>query len=110
MVEEPLWRPDARRIEQANMTRFLRERGFPDYPALYRWSVEKREEFWPAVWEFCGVQASRRWDEREALVWWTEQGRQAWLSCGGLSAEPSGDGGGDAGGYQSRRGLVVVFT
>jgi acetoacetyl-CoA synthetase len=26
-----------------------------DYGALWRWSVEKREAFWRAIWDFCGV-------------------------------------------------------
>jgi acetoacetyl-CoA synthetase len=35
---------------------------FEDYESLYRWSTEKREDFWTAVWEFCDVRASRRGD------------------------------------------------
>ncbi len=39
-----------------------------DFPSLYRWSIEHREHFWPAVWQFCGVIADDRaganpWDE-----------------------------------------------
>ena len=39
-----------------------------DFPALYRWSVERPESFWPEVWRFCGVVAEERpgkdpWDE-----------------------------------------------
>src|SRR5580765_8171993 len=66
---DPLWRPSPERIEKANLTVFLRiarERWQPDledYAALYRWSIEKPEQFWQAVWEFCGVVASRPWDE-----------------------------------------------
>ena len=53
---EPLWRPgpaaDDSRI--ARFQRFLAaSRGltFPDYDALWRWSVEELGEFWAAVWE-----------------------------------------------------------
>ena len=43
--------------------RFAAERGGPGadapdksaYDRCYRWSIENREEFWPLVWEFCGV-------------------------------------------------------
>lgn len=28
-----------------------------DYPALYEWSIAHPDEFWPAVWRFCGVVA-----------------------------------------------------
>jgi acetoacetyl-CoA synthetase len=50
------------------MTRFLDyvkknyEPGAIDYPSLYGWSIRHPESFWPAVWEFCGIRASRLWD------------------------------------------------
>ena len=65
----PIWTPPRERVDAANLTRFMRfvgqRYGAPgdDYAGLYRWSVERPAEFWPAVWEFCGVVASRRWDE-----------------------------------------------
>jgi acetoacetyl-CoA synthetase len=39
-----------------------------DYAALYRWSVEKPEEFWSAMWQFSGIVAEERpskepWDQ-----------------------------------------------
>jgi acetoacetyl-CoA synthetase len=63
MIEEPLWRPSQERIEAANLTRFARRAirewklGFNDYPAFYRWSTEKPEQFWDSLWEFAGVRA-----------------------------------------------------
>jgi acetoacetyl-CoA synthetase len=45
----------------ANIERFLA--GFSGYAELHRWSLEEPEEFWAAVWRFCGVRCSRRWDE-----------------------------------------------
>jgi acetoacetyl-CoA synthetase len=56
----PLWTPSPERIAGANLTRFTAryQPGAP-YPDLWRWSVERPEEFWPAVWEFCGVVAER---------------------------------------------------
>ena len=33
-----------------------------NYDALYQWSIEHREAFWAAVWEFTEIQSSRRWD------------------------------------------------
>jgi acetoacetyl-CoA synthetase len=55
MTPRLLWRPAAERIEQATITRFMRERGFDDYHALWRWSVQDLEAFWASVWDFCGV-------------------------------------------------------
>jgi acetoacetyl-CoA synthetase len=65
----PLWKPDAERVAQANLSAFMafvRERsggGISDSTSLWRWSIERREEFWPAVWDFCHVVSSRRWDQ-----------------------------------------------
>ena len=122
MVESPLWEPTPDQIATANLTRFMRAVGSPTYDALYRWSVEEREEFWAAVWRFCGVVAEERegrdpWDrvlvgrdrvappdrelgprwfvgarlnfaenllrvrdDRPAIVFWNELGRQRELS------------------------------
>lgn len=44
----------------ANLERFLA--GFSSYGELHRWSLEQPGEFWAAVWRFCGVRCSRRWD------------------------------------------------
>src|SRR5438132_10009267 len=66
---DPMWTPSPERIEKANLTAFIqtvRRRWQPDledYSALYRWSIEKPDLFWQAVWEFCEVIASRSWDE-----------------------------------------------
>jgi acetoacetyl-CoA synthetase len=50
-----LWEPPSELVENAVVTRFMRERGFDDYHALWRWSVEDLEGFWGAVWDFFGV-------------------------------------------------------
>jgi acetoacetyl-CoA synthetase len=43
------------------MARVRRTRGLAidDYPGLYRWSIERPDEFWAQLWEFCGVRAAR---------------------------------------------------
>jgi acetoacetyl-CoA synthetase len=67
-MDQPLWQPSQARIERANMTAFARqvaaEHGarLRDYAALRAWSVEHPELFWPALWRFAGVIASRAWD------------------------------------------------
>jgi acetoacetyl-CoA synthetase len=56
-----LWEPseDRRRATQiaafmdAVNARFHTE--ISDYDALWRWSVDNREDFWEAVWDFGGV-------------------------------------------------------
>ncbi|MGD8690002.1 MAG: acetyl-coenzyme A synthetase N-terminal domain-containing protein, partial [Gammaproteobacteria bacterium] len=66
--DKPLWKPSSERVKRANMTRFMEhareeyDAGIDSYAALHRWSIERPEVFWPAVWAFCGIRASRTWD------------------------------------------------
>jgi acetoacetyl-CoA synthetase len=68
-MAQPIWTPSPERIADSNLNRFLDhintelKKNFHDYPRLYQWSVDAPEEFWPAVWKFCDVKASRLWDE-----------------------------------------------
>jgi len=48
---ELLWEPPAALRERSHMARFMADRGFDDYAALWRWSVEDLEGFWAAIWE-----------------------------------------------------------
>src|SRR5579864_2522270 len=63
-----LWQPTADQVAQSNLSAFMRfvaERGHPatsEYAALHRWSIDEPEAFWAAVWDFCGVVASRRYE------------------------------------------------
>ena len=56
-LSEPLWKPSAERVADANLTRFAAGLGFepPDYGALHAWAIANREQFWRAVWDFCDV-------------------------------------------------------
>jgi len=63
-----LWQPSAERIARAQLVHFmasLRSVTGPaveTYEALWRWSIAQPEAFWAAVWDFCAVRSSRRWD------------------------------------------------
>src|SRR5690606_37256236 len=69
----PIWAPGPDRVARANVTRFMAAAagmGAPvsDWESLYQWSITRPVEFWPLVWEFCGVVAEERrprapWDE-----------------------------------------------
>jgi acetoacetyl-CoA synthetase len=65
----PLWEPTVQDRERTEMTRFMRWVGertghaFADYGELWEWSVSEVEEFWAAVWEYCGVRASRPYEQ-----------------------------------------------
>ncbi|HOX25842.1 MAG TPA: acetoacetate--CoA ligase [Candidatus Krumholzibacteria bacterium] len=68
-MAEVLWQPDPARRAATAVERFRREaaarwhRDLADWDALYRWSVDHREEFWASVWDFGGVRASRGCDQ-----------------------------------------------
>jgi len=60
-MTEILWSPGARRIQEANITRFMqlvrqeRDPGIGDYASLYQFSIDSPKAFWRAIWEFGGV-------------------------------------------------------
>ena len=63
-----LWEPDSEQVINSQMTAFqglVEEKTrttFPDYQALWEWSIENPAHFWTNIWEFCGVRASAPWD------------------------------------------------
>ncbi len=65
----PLWEPSPEERERSAMTRFMRWAGarhgreFADYDDLRRWSLSELETFWGDIWEFCGVRASRPYEQ-----------------------------------------------
>ncbi|HWE41266.1 MAG TPA: acetoacetate--CoA ligase [Gemmatimonadaceae bacterium] len=70
----PVWTPRPPQIRDAAMTAFMRfarecgADGVLDYRALYRWSIERPDQLWPAIWKYCAVVCTERehgepWDE-----------------------------------------------
>src|SRR5438477_116917 len=126
-MDAPLWTPSSDQVRDANLTRFMSQTPARDFASLYRWSIEKPEEFWATAWRFCGIVAAERgredpwnevlvgrdrmappdpelgprWfvgarlnfaenllryrDDRPALVFWNELGRQSSVSFGELA-------------------------
>ncbi|HLJ64087.1 MAG TPA: acetoacetate--CoA ligase [Stellaceae bacterium] len=60
-MDTPLWQPSAKAVAEANLTRFMKDASnqwgerLADFPALYRWSIARPEQFWRSLWEFGGV-------------------------------------------------------
>jgi acetoacetyl-CoA synthetase len=56
-------------MERARMTAFMswaaerHDRKFAGYTELWEWSVAEIEQFWGDIWEFCGVRASRPYEQ-----------------------------------------------
>ena len=67
-MDQPLWTPSPQRIAASNLTaftKFVAERyGVKaiDYTELHAWSCNDREQFWQAIWQFCGVIGSTQGD------------------------------------------------
>ncbi len=65
-MSDLLWQPSAERVRDANMTAFIDQvnRRFglsvSSYAQLWRWSVDKPEQFWDAVWDFGGIIAETK--------------------------------------------------
>ncbi|MEJ8571099.1 acetoacetate--CoA ligase [Microbaculum marinum] len=61
MSDQPLWSPTAETVANSNMTRFARfveERHgltLEGYEALHNFSVDRRADFWAAIWDFCEI-------------------------------------------------------
>ena len=66
MTDQPLWTPSPERIAASGMAAFMKlvndrhGTAIADYAQLHRFSVERMEDFWVAVWDFCGVIAETR--------------------------------------------------
>lgn len=60
-----LWEPSEEFKANANIARYMdwlrdeKGRDFPDYAALWEWSVDDLEGFWESVWEYGGVRAAK---------------------------------------------------
>ena len=119
MNDSLLWTPSPEKIAATNMAAFMRRAGFDNYEALWQWSVDQPDAFWPLVWDFCGAIGERGnavlehgdrmpgaiWfpqaklnyaenllklrDDNDALVFWGEGKVKRRLSRGQLYAEVS---------------------
>jgi acetoacetyl-CoA synthetase len=78
-----LWQPSIEQIANSNMTQFIKaanatyQTDITDYTALYQWSINYPEQFWPLVWKFCHIKASKLWDE--VLIREEEMPGAAWF-------------------------------
>ena len=67
-MNQPLWSPRPEHAQTTHLARFIQWVGaevapdVSDYPSLYRFSIDRPEAFWSAVWEFGEVRAARRGD------------------------------------------------
>ncbi len=46
MSEDRVFPPSEETVRDANVTAYMKEKGFSDYEALYQWSIKNPEDFW----------------------------------------------------------------
>ncbi|WP_395662784.1 acetoacetate--CoA ligase [Aestuariivirga sp.] len=63
MTESPLWTPDPARAEASALWRFMQPLGLKSFEEVLRFSVERPEDFWSGVWDFCAVKAETRGEQ-----------------------------------------------
>lgn len=67
-MKKPLWIPSQDRINNANMTRFIKfinerhRKDFKSYNELYQWSIDNIPDFWAAMWDFAEIKATEKYD------------------------------------------------
>ena len=55
----PLWSPGQDQIDRAQITKFIAvvnqrfDQSFDQFEDLYQWSIDEKENFWSALWDFC---------------------------------------------------------
>ena len=84
MTDNPIiWQPDPDKLKKTAMYRFMKERSFESYDALYQWSIDNIAEFWEALCEFCDVRFSKTADS--VLVQPGDMTTAKWFTGGELS-------------------------
>ncbi|MEG1923510.1 MAG: acetoacetate--CoA ligase [Clostridia bacterium] len=74
-MQELLWTPSQEYIESTNMYKFMTYANqeieksdknaikMVDYKSLYRWSVNKPEQFWDLLWKYFDIKVSKTYDK-----------------------------------------------
>jgi acetyl-CoA synthetase len=57
------WKPLPEHVSNANVTALANRLGVRDYDALYRFSIERPDEYWRAVSDFCDIAWARPYTE-----------------------------------------------
>jgi len=66
----PIWHPSASTIKQANLTRFIQtvnqqhSLSLATYDDLHQWSIHHLESFYQLLWDFCGLIASHKGEQK----------------------------------------------
>ena len=75
LIEERIFTPSADVVSNANITAYMKSKGFDDYEAFYKWSLEHRNEYWDDLakelhW-FEPWQTTFEWTEKPFFKWYS---------------------------------------
>jgi len=75
LIEERIFTPSEDVVSNANITTYMKSKGFDDYEAFYKWSLEHRNEFWDDMakelhW-FEPWQTTFEWSEKPFFKWYS---------------------------------------
>ncbi|MHA1273920.1 MAG: acetoacetate--CoA ligase [Promethearchaeota archaeon] len=68
-IRKKLWEPSEEWLKNAQTTKFIEfvnnnfGQNINNSKELYKWSVENIPGFWAAIWDFCGIIASKKYDK-----------------------------------------------
>jgi acetyl-CoA synthetase len=76
LSEKRVFAPPAEVVEQANITAYMKSKGFEDYEAFYQWSLSHRFEFWEDMarelhW-FAPWKETFTWTDKPFFQWFTD--------------------------------------
>ena len=66
---EIIWEPSKEIVDNSVLTEYVtwleknKNVRFESYQSLWKWSTAELEAFWSSIWEFCEVQAERKYDQ-----------------------------------------------
>ncbi len=74
--ENRVFAPSADMVKQANITAYMKSKGFDDFEAFYKWSLDNRFEFWEDMakelhW-FEPWKETFKWTEKPFFQWFTD--------------------------------------
>ena len=73
LIEDRVFTPSQEIVETANITAYMRSKGFHDYEAFYQWSLAHRFEFWEDMakelhW-FAPWESTFAWTNKPFFQW-----------------------------------------
>lgn len=76
LAEERIFNPPTAAVQHANITAYMKSKGFDDYEAFYKWSLEHRNEFWEDMakelhW-FTPWKSAFEWTDKPFFKWFTD--------------------------------------